>query len=249
MELKEQNVIIKHITAACQPKIVSLWQKLVKQLPNNIFCFIRKSLIFCLPNKSNLFRWKIKDNNLCDMCQKPETQLHVFSNCTSYLDRYTWRHDSVLKTIVNKVSRHQCENVEIYVDCEHMSYPCTSGLFRSSRPDMVVKMNGKIIALELTVCFDTNTKKSRDYKVTRYRALKDQLLIDCENFEVVFVEFTTLGFIGKDSFEQFKKFLHGLNIYEDRTISKCMEVATRATYYIFCRRGKSWPSPDLLNFY
>ena len=183
------------------------------------------------------------------MCQKPETQLHIFSNCTSYLNRYTWRHDSVLKTISNKVSRSPCENVEVYVDCEHLSFPCTSGLFQSSRPDMVVKINNKIIAVELTVCFDTNTEKSRDYKTKRYRDLKSQLVVECDRFEIVYIEFTTLGFIGKKSFEQFQKLLQELNIYEDRTIIKCMEVAIRATYYIFCRRNNTWSNPELLNFY
>ena len=101
------------------------------------------------------------------MCQKAETQLHIFSNCTNYLNRYTWRHDSILKTISNKVSRHQCQNVQIFVDCDNLAFPCTSDLFRSSRPDMVVKIAGKIIVLELTVCFDTNTEKSRNYKQNR----------------------------------------------------------------------------------
>ena len=103
--------------------------------------------------------------------------------------------------------------------------------------------------IELTVCFDTNTKKSREYKVTRYKNLKDELLIDCDEFEIIYVEFTTLGFISKESFKQFSKLLKALGIYQDRTIIKCMETAIRATYYVFCRRNKSWPNPELLNFY
>ena len=249
MELKEQNVIIKHITTVCQPKVISMWQTLMKKLPNNIFCFVRKALIFCLPNKSNLFRWKVKDNNKCDMCQQPETQLHIFSNCVNYLNRYTWRHDSILKTVANKVSRHQCDNVKIFVDCQNLPFPCTSELFQSLRPDIVVTLGNKIVVIELTVCFDTNTTKSRNYKQERYRNLKSQLLVECEEFEIVYLEFTTLGFISKESFVQFSKFLQTLNIYQDRTIIKCMETAIRATYFIFCRRNNTWNNPDLLNFY
>ena len=249
MKLNEQSIIIKHVTTNCQPKIISMWQKLVKQLPNNIFCFIRKALIFCLPNKSNLFRWKLKDDNLCTTCQKPETQLHIFSNCTSYLNRYTWRHDSILKTITNKLSRYHGDDFEIFVDCENLQFPCTSRLFSTLRPDIVVKVRKKIIAVELTVCFETNTNKSREYKQNRYRDLKSQLLVDCDVFDIVYLEVTTLGFIGKSSFEQFYSFLKCLGIYDERIVMKCMETAIRSTYYVFCRRNNTWPDPVLLNFY
>ena len=54
--LKEQNIILKHILFVCQSKTISQWQSVVTRLPNNIVCFVRKALIFCLPYKSNLFR-------------------------------------------------------------------------------------------------------------------------------------------------------------------------------------------------
>ena len=76
-----------------------MWQNVLKKLPTNIFGFVRKSLICCLPNKSNLFRWKLVEDNLCSSCNHVETQLHVLSHCTSYLQRYTWRHDNVLISI------------------------------------------------------------------------------------------------------------------------------------------------------
>ena len=141
------------------------------------------------------------------------------------------------------------EEVKIYADCEHLQFPCTTELFSRSRPDAAVRVGNKLYVLELTVCFDTNTKKSREYKMTRYKNLKDDLLINCEEFEMIYIEFTTLGFISKESFKQFSKLLKALGIYQDRTIIKCMETAIRATYYVFCRRNKSWPNPELLNFY
>ena len=122
-------------------------------------------------------------------------------------------------------------------------------LFSSSRPDAAVTVGNKIYVIELTVCFDTNTKKSREYKMNRYKKLKDELVVECEVFEVIYIEFTTLGFISKESLNQFSKLLKLLNIYHDRTIIKCMETAIRATYYIFCRRNKSWSNLKLLNFY
>ena len=186
------------------------------------------------------------------MCHKgPETQLHILSNCSNCLDRYSWRHNSVLLTIVNKLSRATCNNLEIYADLpnNNRTYPCTSDLFSRSRPDIVIKLNDKVIVLELTVCFETNTVKSRNYKQSRYRELKEELLIACDVFTMTFLEVTTLGFISSASYIPFNDFLTEIGVNKDRTTAKCMETAIRATYYIFCRRGKTWTSPDLLDFY
>ena len=139
--------------------------------------------------------------------------------------------------------------IEIFVDLENTNYPCTSDLFVTLRPDLLVKIGEKVIVIELTVCFDTNTLKSRAYKENRYNKLKEELRIPCSSFEILYVEFTTLGFISKVSYKPLHKFFETLGINQDRTFSKCMETAIRATYYVFCRRNKSWEVSDLLNFY
>ena len=250
MGLREQNVIIKHILFKCQSKIITTWQKLMGRLPNNIFCFVRKALIFCLPNKTNLFKWKITIVDECCWCKQRETMLHVFSNCSKNLNRYKWRHDSILMLIANKLSRSTIEAaVEVYVDCEEAKFRCTSDLFHSLRPDAVIIIDGKMTVIELTVCFETNTDKSRDYKQRRYKNLQDDLIIECDHFEIIYLEFTTLGFISKVSYVPFSNLLKKIGINENRTLVKCMETAIRATYYIFCRRNKEWTDPELLNFY
>ena len=119
----------------------------------------------------------------------------------------------------------------------------------NKRPDLVVVIDKRVIVLELTVCFDTNTIKSRDYKKTRYTNLRDELVIACDIFEVIYLEVTCLGLISKDSYVQFCKFLEELELNIDRTVYKCMETAIRASYYIFCRRNKEWIDTKLLLFY
>ena len=44
-ELKEQNVIVKHLVEACHKKILELWQEIVTKLPRNITCFARRALV------------------------------------------------------------------------------------------------------------------------------------------------------------------------------------------------------------
>ena len=103
--------------------------------------------------------------------------------------------------------------------------------------------------IELTVCFETNTDKSREYKQNRYKNLEDDLIIASDQFEVIYLEVTTLGFISKRSYVPFNILLKKLGINENRTFTKCMETSIRATYFIFCRRNKEWTDPELLNFY
>ena len=52
--------------------------------------------------------------------------------------------------------------------------------------------------MEFTVCFETNSIKSREYKKRRYMEFKDDALIHSNNFEIIFIEITTLGFVGND---------------------------------------------------
>ena len=249
MNLKEQNIIIKHIISACQVMTINMWQALAKKLPSNIFNFSRRALTFCLPNNSNLYRWKCIDNDQCVWCKKSQTQKHVLSNCGKCLDRYTWRHDSVLNSLVHKLTRSN-KVMEIYVDVSQLNmYKCPSEIFDNQRPDLVLKLNQRIIVIELTICFETNTEKSRSYKQGRYKQLRDNLTIQCESFEVIFLEFTTLGFISSLANAPFRKLLQELEINYDRTVYKCMETAIRASYFIFCRRNKIWNEPQLLNFY
>ena len=75
------------------------WKKVTNKLPANIFRFRWRYLVFSLVNNSNLHRWKISNNGLCSLCNKLQTQLHVFNNCRQTLDHYSWRHNSILFTI------------------------------------------------------------------------------------------------------------------------------------------------------
>ena len=91
-------------------------------------------------------------------------------------------------------------NMKIYADSEHLQYECTSSLFRTQRPDIVIKIDDELTIIELTCFFETNTNKSREHKTNRYKNLNDQLLIPCNKFAVIFLEITTMGFASKKSF-------------------------------------------------
>ena len=170
-----------------------MWQALTKRLPSNKFSFCRKVLILCLPNKSNLI-----EDNLCFLCHHMQTQLQVLSNCEKCLNRYIWRHDSVPNSLLQQFSKILKTSSKIYSN--KFQYNTTSQLFMSQRPDTAILDRDEMTVIELTICFETNTLKSREYKTKWYKDLKLQLLQPVSKFKVLFLGITSLGFISKQSY-------------------------------------------------
>ena len=117
MNLNEQQLLFCHILKVFPVKVINTWQALTKWLPSNIFNFCSKALMLCLPNKSNLYHWKITEENQCFLCHHMKTQLHVLSNCEKCLNRYTWRHGSVLSSLLQQFSKILKTSNKIYCHC------------------------------------------------------------------------------------------------------------------------------------
>ena len=247
LQLKEQSGMIIHLKEEITKKGVETWNMLIKYLPPNIFNFCRKSLIYSLTNNSNLFRWKRSNSDKCELCQKKQTQLHVLNNCTVAVrdGRYNWRHDSILSTLVNYMSYLSQHGFKMYADLNGFRSP--SELFKSYRPDIVLRKNDKLFIFELTVCFETNTLKSRNYKINRYKDIEKDAVAPLYVAEKYFIEITSIGFITK-SIQPFQRFCKLYKINTERMMKKASETAIRASFYIFNRRNKEWTNPELLNF-
>ena len=106
----------------------------------------------------------------------------------------------------------------------------------------------EMTVIELTICSETNTLKSMECKIKRYKGLNSQLLQLVSKFKVLFLAITSLGFVSKQSYKPFAKYLKSVGVNSDHAISKCMETAICASYFIVCRRNKSWTDPKLLNY-
>ena len=90
-----------------------------------------------------------------------------------------------------------------------------------------------VSAIELTCCFELNTKKARDYKATQYQELEKQMKSN-KSLKLILAEITTLGIVTRD-IRMFESFLNDLGLNSDRTIIiKCMEVCIRASFCIYC---------------
>ena len=90
----------------------SLWKKGIVlhgsylwDIPQGVLKFAMNAGLNTLPTFDNLKRWGKRVNDRCPFCGNIQTLLHVLSNCSVALDqgRYTWRHDSVLGSIIDIV--------------------------------------------------------------------------------------------------------------------------------------------------
>ena len=120
-------------------------------------------------------------------------------------------------------------------------------LLHRARPDIVVNQQNRITVIELTCPYETNSISSREYKQKRYENLRCELLTPPSQFDLILLKITSLWFINTN-IESFRTFLKNLNINQDYVISKCQEVAVRASYFIYCRRNKEWTSPDIISY-
>ena len=141
---------------------ITAWKKVTNKLLQNIFRFCQRYLVFSVANNSNLHRWKISNNDLCSLCNKLQTQLHVFNNCKQALDRYTWRNDSILFTITEYLKSKLANSFHIYVNSLRLALPWPKGLFSGKIPDIVFQQGNKLIATELTCPNEMNILSSRE---------------------------------------------------------------------------------------
>ena len=115
--------------------------------------------------KSTLYHWKITEDNLYFLCRHKQTQLHLLSNFEKCLNRYTQRHDSLLNTLLQQFSKILKTSSKIYCDSNKLQYNTTLQLFTEQCPDIAILDRDEMTVIELTICFETNTLKSRKYKI------------------------------------------------------------------------------------
>ena len=70
-------------------------------------------------------------------------------------------------------------------------------MFHSLRPDIVLVKDDTVITLELTVCHELNLRKSKMYKLNKYKDLYSHVMDQFTGYTMKFytIEVTTLGFV------------------------------------------------------
>ena len=98
--LQIQSTVITELWKTALPKAKDSWFKVQHRLPRNIFNFTIRYMNNSLACFSNLARWDANASANCKFCRKVQTTKHIVAGCASCLNRYTWRHNSVLLNLV-----------------------------------------------------------------------------------------------------------------------------------------------------
>ena len=245
-DLLSQGFFFVNIINYSLTKLNTIWSTAQSKLPKNIYNFTIRYINNTLPTRKNLMKWGIQKSSDCSFCLASESLLHVVSGCQHYLDRFTWRHNSVLNFIA--LSLKSVNNTTLYADLDgYISPSIISG--DQYRPDLILKTPNALFILELTVGFESNLEKNADRKKNRYKELINDLK-NHYNVKFVNLSISALGVFSREC-STFMNMLDDLNIEGQNCkyiIRKIMSIAIRTKYYIFCCRNKMWDGPDLMKF-
>ncbi|RXN33906.1 reverse transcriptase [Labeo rohita] len=82
------------------------WTELWQSEPHRI-TFLIRAVYDVLPSPANLCMWGKAETPTCHLCPAHGTLEHILSSCPTALGqgRYTWRHNQVLKSIADTISK------------------------------------------------------------------------------------------------------------------------------------------------
>ena len=245
-QLTCQGSFFSNVTKFSLSHLNKVWSTAQSKLPKNIYnftiCYINKSL----PTRKNLSRWGLSLSSECCFCLGPESLLLVVAGCQCYLDRFTWRQNSILNFLANTLQT--VNGSSLYADVPGFKSPSiiTGDTYR---PDLLLSLsNGSLYVVELTVGYETNLEYNVKRKKAKYRELVRQLDENFNEVNFVNLSMSSLGIFAQEC-STFLEMLENVGLdknYRTFCVRKMMTIAIRSTYYIFCCRNKEWESPDLL---
>ena len=239
---------MKDLWETALPSAREYWFKAQQTLPRNIYNYTIRYMNNSLASLSNLSRWGKSLTSSCNFCRQIQTTKHVLSGCTPCLERYTWRHNSILLNIA-KILKPLVKT--IYVDLPGRFLCPDSITGASHRPDMIlIDSENKMYLVELTVGHESNVDRNIKRKADKYsHLLKDQRLLRThKKVEFMNLVITTGEVFSKDT----KPFFTMLNSLQTNIVKyvalRVITVCIRTSYYIFCMREKDWTTPELMEF-
>ena len=242
----------------CQGKFAELlitenenltWKSIMFNLPRKVLKFAINACIDSLPSYANLSRWGKRLSDKCPLCPNVTGTLHhILSNCPSLLERYTWRHNNVLKVIHTAISTGN-GNLRVYCDLEGQMIAGGTIppdiLVTNQRPDIVIKWDDpkELLLIELTVPFECNIQDAHKRKIDRYESLVQDLNETDYDVTYVAIEVGQRGLINKENKIRLKHILDACecNKSPKEVIADMSKAAVLASFVIFySRHEQSW---------
>ena len=235
------------------------WKSYLWDIPQGVLKFAINAGINTLPTFDNLKRWGKRVNDRCPFCGNTQTLLHVLSGCSIALDqgRFTWRHNSVLASIIAIIQPRLKAGFSLYSDLPGYQAPHGGTIpphihVTAFRPDLFIfdELARVLIIFELTCPWDGNIETSHTFKEDKYSPLLADLSGNFNAF-LFSIEVSVRGQVSKANRARLKAFSYRC-CDEPRVATRMMiENASRASllcsYSIFsARKEPSWASPNML---
>ena len=120
-------------------------------------------------------RWGLSQSPDCSFYLNPESLLHVVAGCQQYLDRFTWRRDSILNFIA--------KSLQPVINVHSSLYAKVNGFLNPSkitgenyRPDLLFLIQSKCLyVLELTVGFESDINNNAVREREKYLNLINEM--------------------------------------------------------------------------
>ena len=115
---------------------------------------------------------------------------------------------------------------------------------------LIVRPDGTLYLVELTVCYETNMPKNAQIKSNHDETTIEHFKSSFTRVKFVNVVVSSLGIVYKDGktlilmFEDFR-ITRQEHAYIIRKVSN---ITIRTSYYIFCMKDKSWSNPKLMSY-
>ena len=233
------------------------WKAIIYNMPQGVMKFAVNAAIDSLPSNKNLYRWGKRLSDKCSLCNATGTLHHVLNNCQAMLNRYSWRHDNILKIILSRIKADKsCKNRQVYADMEGETV--NGGTIPPSilptvqRPDICYFDQDKkqVVIIELTVPFETNIRDAHNRKEDRYAGLLHDLQVAGWRPKLICLEIGSRGLITPDNKSRLKLImgLCNIKVKYSEIRDAIVKSALMGSYVIFySRKEPEWHTPQYMN--
>ena len=177
-----------------------------------------------------------------------------YAACEHMLERYTWRHNSVLNYISETIKSIAPEII-LYTDLPGQEYPGggtipVDFIITNLRPDLCIvdHDNKSLTIVELTIPFEMNITNAHKYKEQKYTRLIDELKDSGISVNYYAIEIGSRAYISKENTSRLKSFLKKFGQFKWTAIrNNICQITLLCSYVIFMsKEDSSWPLMPIL---
>ena len=229
------------------------WKSILWGLPKGVAKFVLNAGLNTLPTGDNLKRWGKRTSDACKVCRGlgRQTLHHLLSSCNASLEqgRYTFRHDSCLRTISDSLMGKLNGGYEIFTDLTGRGSRASGTVPldvvpTTQRPDIVIlnRTDRRIVLFELTVPWDSNVGNAHQLKMDKYAALVGDLENAGYRVNLFCFEVSVRGQITKANKARLKSFLFHVSPARRSVFMKLANAISKAallgSFSIYCARDE-----------